>query len=51
MTRARDVHPLCHMWPQSVATWRTFSPEEQERIRRVARNKRKAWRQKQRGRK
>ena len=48
----RDVHPLCHLWPQSERpSWEIASPEDRLLLRRRARNKRKAWRQKRRGRK
>jgi hypothetical protein len=48
----RDVHPLCHLWPEnSNPDWHDTPPEMQREIRRRFRNKRKAWRQKRRGRK
>ncbi len=56
---ARDVHPLTHLWPRQVLRERpTFAqltePEQRGAVAgmgRVLRNKRKAWRQKRRGRK
>lgn len=48
----RYVHPLCHMWPEEPE-WRfaRLMGDGAERMRKQARNKRKAWRQRRRGRK